>query len=95
MYGKIQQALKEIYWYDAKVYDIVSGGESISELSKKSQISYYSLYNTFRNVKEETERTNMRLGDKLEYIINIITFGKGKDIAQWIAIKLGYERLWM
>jgi hypothetical protein len=33
----------------------------------------------------------MRLGDKLEYIINIITFGKGKDIAQWIAIKLGYE----
>ncbi len=33
----------------------------------------------------------MRLGDKLEYIINIITFGKGKDIAQWIANKLGYE----
>jgi hypothetical protein len=33
----------------------------------------------------------MRLGDKLEYIINIITFGKGKDLAQWIAIKLGYE----
>jgi len=33
----------------------------------------------------------MRLGDKLEYIINIITLGKGKDIAQWIAIKLGYE----
>ena len=33
----------------------------------------------------------MRLGDKLEYIINIITFGKGKDIAQWISIKLGYE----
>ena len=33
----------------------------------------------------------MRLGDKLEYIINIITLGKGKDIAQWIATKLGYE----
>ena len=33
----------------------------------------------------------MRLGDKLEYIINIITFGKGKDFAQWIATKLGYE----
>ena len=33
----------------------------------------------------------MKLGDKLEYIINIITFGKGKDLAQWIAIKLGYE----
>tara|TARA_Y100001951_G_scaffold25856_1_gene19972 strand:+ start:357 stop:536 length:180 start_codon:yes stop_codon:yes gene_type:complete len=33
----------------------------------------------------------MKLGDKLEYIINIITFGKGKDIATWIANKLGYE----
>jgi len=33
----------------------------------------------------------MRLGDKLEYIINIITFGKGKTIATWIANKLGYE----
>ena len=53
VYAKIQKALKEIYWYDAKVYDIVSGGESISELSRKSQISYYSLYNTFRNVKSK------------------------------------------
>ena len=33
----------------------------------------------------------MKLGDKLEYIINIITFGKGKAIATWIANKLGYE----
>tara|TARA_R100000734_G_C3211016_1_gene26140 strand:- start:272 stop:466 length:195 start_codon:yes stop_codon:yes gene_type:complete len=33
----------------------------------------------------------MKLGDKVEYIINIITFGKGKAIAQWIANKLGYE----
>lgn len=33
----------------------------------------------------------MKLGDKLETIINIITFGKGKAIATWIANKLGYE----
>ena len=33
----------------------------------------------------------MKLGDKLEYIINIITFRKGKTIATWIANKLGYE----
>ena len=33
----------------------------------------------------------MKLGDKLETIINIITFGKGKVIAMWIANKLGYE----
>ena len=33
----------------------------------------------------------MRIGDKLEHIINIITFGKGKYLAQWFATKLGYE----
>ena len=33
----------------------------------------------------------MKLGDKLEYIINIITFGKGKAIATWIANNLGYK----
>ena len=33
----------------------------------------------------------MKLGDKLETIINIITFGQGKRIATWIANKLGYE----
>lgn len=33
----------------------------------------------------------MKLGDKLETIINTITFGKGKTIATWIAKKLGYE----
>jgi len=35
--------------------------------------------------------TNRKLGDKLEYIINIVTFGRGKAIATWIANKLGYE----
>ncbi len=33
----------------------------------------------------------MRLGDKLEKIINIITLGKGKAIATGLANKLGYE----
>jgi len=33
----------------------------------------------------------MRLGDKLETLINIITFGKGKTIATYIAKKLGYK----
>jgi len=36
-------------------------------------------------------RKKDRLGDKVERIINIITFGKGKAIATWIANKLGYE----
>ena len=33
----------------------------------------------------------MKLGDLTEKIINIITFGKGKSIATWIAKKLGYD----
>jgi|TARA_R100001163_G_scaffold8902_2_gene8646 hypothetical protein len=33
----------------------------------------------------------MKLGDKLETIIKIVTFGQGKRIATWIADKLGYE----
>jgi len=53
VYGKIQKALQQIHWYNRQVYDIVSGGESISELSRKTHISYYSLYNTFRNVKNK------------------------------------------
>tara|TARA_Y100001972_G_C7516852_1_gene260905 strand:- start:386 stop:631 length:246 start_codon:yes stop_codon:yes gene_type:complete len=53
VYGKIQKALKEIHWYNRQVYDMVSDGQSISELSRKTRISYYSLYNTFRNVKKK------------------------------------------
>lgn len=33
----------------------------------------------------------MKLGDKLEKLINIITFGYGKTIATKVANKLGYE----
>ena len=52
--GKMQQLnnlLDKVYWYDKKVFDLVSNGMSIAELSKKSGISYYSLYNTYKNVK--------------------------------------------
>lgn len=52
-YKKVQKLLDQIYWYDRKVFDIINSGESISELSRKSQISYYSLYNTYKRVKEK------------------------------------------
>ena len=51
VFEKIQLALKQIYWYDRKVFEIVDDGVSVSELSRKSQISYYSLYNTLKRVK--------------------------------------------
>ena len=54
VYEKIQKALKEIYWYDRKVYEIIDEqGLSISELSRKTKISYYSLYNTYNKVKSK------------------------------------------
>ena len=33
----------------------------------------------------------IKLGDIVEAIITIITLGNGKEIASWIATKLGYE----
>ena len=51
-YEKILETLQGLYWYDQKVYDIIESGESISELSRKTNISYYSLYNTYKKVKQ-------------------------------------------
>jgi|TARA_R100000084_G_C4617561_1_gene131417 RNA polymerase sigma factor (sigma-70 family) len=48
---ELDSLLDKIYWYDKKVFDLISGGMSIAELSKNSGISYYSLYNTYKNVK--------------------------------------------
>lgn len=52
--GKMKEldtVLDSVYWYDKKVFDLISNGMSIAELSKKTNISYYSLYNTYKNVK--------------------------------------------
>ena len=51
-YKMVQKELKKMYWYDRKVFDIINSGESIAELSRKSGIQYYSLYNTYRKVKK-------------------------------------------
>jgi DNA-directed RNA polymerase specialized sigma24 family protein len=51
-YERVLEGLAELYWYDRKVYEIIEGGESISELSRKTNISYYSLYNTYKKVKK-------------------------------------------
>lgn len=51
-YEKILEELDKLYWYDKKVYEIIESGEPISELSRKTNISYYSLYNTYKKVKK-------------------------------------------
>jgi len=51
-YEIMMNAMDEVYWYDRKVYEIIDDGLSISELSRKTNISYYSLYNTFNKVRK-------------------------------------------
>ena len=48
----VEDELKNLHWYDQKVYNLIQGEYSITELSKKTNITYHSLYNTFRKVKD-------------------------------------------
>ena len=53
---KVEQALDKLHWYDRKVYNMIQGDYSIRELSDKTNITYHSLYNTFRKVKEQLKK---------------------------------------
>lgn len=52
-YNKVLKQLNDSFWYDRKVYEIIESGVSISELSRKTTISYYSLYNTYNKMKKK------------------------------------------
>jgi DNA-directed RNA polymerase specialized sigma24 family protein len=45
----IDSILDGMYWYDSKVFTLVASGKSVASLSRDTKISYYSLYNTYRN----------------------------------------------
>ena len=51
LYDKLNKEMESLYWYDRKVFEIIDSGESFQSLSDKANISYYSLYNTYRKVK--------------------------------------------
>jgi DNA-directed RNA polymerase specialized sigma24 family protein len=55
-YSKIKAELNNMFWYDRKVFEIINEGESIAEFSRKSFIEYYTLYNTYRKVKEKLKK---------------------------------------
>ena len=55
-YEIVKEELKTMYWYDRKVFEIINGGESIAEFSRKSFIHYYSLYNTYNKVKDKLKK---------------------------------------
>ncbi len=56
VYQEVQNQLNKMYWYDKKVYEIIESGESIAKLSRKSGIPYYSLYNTYKKVKQKLKK---------------------------------------
>ena len=53
---KIQNQMDQLFWYDKKVYQIIDDGSSIADLSRKTHIPYYSLYNTFKKVRKKLKR---------------------------------------
>ena len=53
---KIGEVLSNLYWYDAKVFEIVASGKSVAALSRETKISYYSLYNTYRNALKQIKQ---------------------------------------
>lgn len=55
-YNQIKVELNKMYWYDKKVFELVNNGLSIAELSRKTGIAYYSLYNTYKKVKEKLKK---------------------------------------
>ncbi len=50
--GKIDDILNQMFWYDRKVFEICASGKSVAKLSRDTNISYYSLYNTYTNAKK-------------------------------------------
>jgi len=49
-YNEIKKTLNKMYWYDKKVYELIEQGQSVAQLSRKTGIPYYSLYNTYKKV---------------------------------------------
>jgi len=56
VYDQVKGELKKMYWYDRKIFDLIDNGKSIAELSRDTNISYYSLYNTYRKVIEKLKQ---------------------------------------
>ena len=49
----IKNELEKIHWYDRKVFELIQNDCSITQLSNRTNISYHSLYNTYRKTKQK------------------------------------------
>lgn len=50
---KVGEVMSNLYWYDAKVFELIASGKSVASLSRETKISYYSLYNTYKNALKQ------------------------------------------
>ena len=55
-YEIIKEALSKMQWYDRRIFEIINGGESVADFSRKSKINYYTLYFTYKKVKEKLKK---------------------------------------
>ena len=55
-YERVTKELKKMHWYQQRVFEIINGGEKIAEFSRKSNISYYALYFTYKKVKDKLKK---------------------------------------
>ncbi len=51
IYEAIEKEKAKLYWYDTKVFDFISDGISITNLSNTTNISYHRLRHTYMKVK--------------------------------------------
>lgn len=49
-YELVLEELGKLYWFDSKVFELINAGENVSQLSRKTTIPYYTLYNTYKKV---------------------------------------------
>lgn len=49
---KIEEELDKMHWYNKKVFNLIQNECNITELSRKTNIPYHSLYNTYKNTKQ-------------------------------------------
>ena len=49
---KFEDVLGTLTWYDRSIFEMLSSGKKISELSRETNISYVSLWNSYSKVKK-------------------------------------------
>jgi DNA-directed RNA polymerase specialized sigma24 family protein len=56
VYKIVEEELAKMHWWDRKIFEIINGGESIAEFSRKSNISYSILYNAYQRAKKKLKK---------------------------------------